>query len=70
MTTSDLIKQLSVPLGQVSVVPKGCQQRQIHVFRKSLVGRSGEKVLLVLIGRLKLDEAIVRKLKQETCELQ
>lgn len=69
LVTSDLIEQPSVPLSEVSIIPKHSQQRHIHVFRETTCKRSREQVLLILSYRLKLDKAVIRKLgrKREIC---
>ena len=56
--------QLPLPLGEVSIIPEHSQQRQIHVVWKTAGGRRWEQILLILSHRLKLDKAIVRKLRK------
>lgn len=62
--TSNLIEQPSIPIGEVSIIPKRCQKRHIHVVGETGSERRWEQVLLILNERLKLDKAIVRKLRK------
>lgn len=63
--TSHLIEQSSVTNGEVSIIPKGCQQSHIHVVGETTGERSREQELLILSNSLELDKAIVGKLRKE-----
>lgn len=64
ISTSNLIEQPSIPVGEVSIVPKHRQQWHIHVVGETTGERSREQILLVLGHRLKLHKTIIRKLRE------
>lgn len=56
---SNLIKQPPIPMGEVNIIPKCCQQSNISVARETVGKRSREEVLFILTDRLKLDKSII-----------
>lgn len=56
---SNLIQQPPFPMGEVNIIPKCCQQRNISVAGETVGKRSREEVLFILTDRLKLDESVI-----------
>lgn len=56
---SNLIQQPPVPVAEVNIIPKGCQQRNIFVAGETIGKRSWKEVLFILTHRLKLNEAVI-----------
>lgn len=56
---SNLIQQPSVPVGEVNIIPKGCQQRNIFAVGETIGKRSWKEVLFVLTDRLKLNKSVI-----------
>lgn len=61
---SNLIQQPPIPMGEVNIIPKGRQQRNIFVAGETIGKRSGKEVLFVLTDRLKVDKSVIWKLMQ------
>lgn len=54
---SNLIQQTPIPVGEVHIIPKGRQQRNV-VAGETICKRSRKEVLFILNDRLKLDKSI------------